>query len=191
MKLSRLAKATLTVGAIVVLLGFVLIVDLGVNAGRIHYGVEIRGGLEVGGLTRAEANEVLLDRTEEMRYEPIVLGGKGITVRFYPNLREGADGFAVGWQPRRGETIQAALDVGREDAPFGALVDRWRAWVTGVTVPLQGRPFAPKVTKLIDSIERKGEARGYELDRPRLRFKIRRVLNRWPRRSFYRIPFSS
>ena len=191
MKLSRLARTVLTVVAVLVALAYVVVVDLGVNAGRIHHGVEIRGGVDVGGLTAPEAEEVLLDRTEVMRFTPVLLGGKGISVRFYPNLPPGEpDAIAVGWQPRRGETIAAALEVGREDAPLGALVDRWRAWLGGVVVPLQGRPHAPRVTALIDLVEQRGEERGYELNREALRLKIRRALNRWPRRPFYRIPYS-
>ena len=191
MKLSRLAKATLTVVGITVALAYLVVVDLGVSAGRIHHGVSIKAGVDVGGMTPPEAEEALLERTDEMRFSPIVLAGKGITVRFFPNQPLGEpSGPVVGWQPRRGETIDAALDVGREDAPFGALFDRWRSWLGGVVVPLQGRPHAPKVTALIDLVERRGAARGYDLAREKLRLKIRRALNRWPRRPFYRIPFS-
>ena len=177
------------------MMAFLVIVDLGISAGKIHYGVEIRGGegdhLNIGGLTPTEADEVLAERAEEMLYEPVVLGGQGISYRFYPRKPEvgGEDLRAAAWAPGRPATVDAALAVGRDGAPFGALADRWRAWIGGVKVNWQGHAQPWRVDKILDDVEAAGEKQGYVLDRTALRLKIRRVLNTWPRRPFYRIPF--
>ena len=179
------------VGLLLALFAYLVIVDLGVNAGRIHYGVEIRGDLDVGGMTPSEADEVLAERAEEMLYEPIVLGGQGISYRFYPRKPEfgGENLRAAAWAPGRPATIQAALDVGRDHAPFGALADRFSAWIGGVKIGWKGHAQAYRVDRILDDVEAAGEKEGLTLDRTALRLKIRRVLNTWPRRDFYRIPF--
>lgn len=175
------------------MLGFLLIVEIGISAGRIHYGVEVRGGLDIGGMTPAEADEVMTERTELMLSEPIVLEGPGVTVRFYPQQPEGVttDVLVAGWAPGRPATIEAALAVGRKNAPFGALADRWRAWVGGVKIGWRGHPLPRRVKQIIDTVEELGEEQGLTLDRVALRLKIRRVLNTWPRRDAYRIPFTT
>ena len=173
--------------------GYLLIVEFGINAGRIHYGVELRGGIDVGGMTPAEANDLLKEEVEEMVADDIVLGGQGVHVRFYPRRPEGVseDVLEAAWTPHRQDTIEAALAVGREDVPFGAFADRWRAWFGGVKVAWQGKARSPRVTEIIDKVERLGAQEGLTLDRVALRLKIRRALNTWPRQRFYRIPFIS
>ena len=194
MTLSRGTKITLGSGLLVAVLTYLVIVDLGLSAGKIHYGVQIRGAqgdhLNVGGLTPAEADELLAERAEEMLYEPIVLGGPGISYRFYPRKPDfGEDLRAAAWAPGRPATIEAALAVGREDAPFGALADRWKAWFGGVKVNWQGHAQPYRVDRILDDIEQAGDEEGLVLERTALRLKIRRVLNTWPRKPVYRIPF--
>lgn len=193
MAVSRTSRVVLIVVAVVVFLGYLLVVELGINAGRIHHGVTVRGGVNVGGMTRAEAFEALEDQAQAMLADDIVLGGQGVHVRFYPRLPEGAseDRLQASWSPQRAATVEAAMAVGREDAPFGALIDRVRAWFGGVRVPWQGKARSPSVTKIIDKVERLGAKDGLVLDRPELRLKIRRALNSWPRQRFYRIPFTT
>lgn len=192
MKLSRLAKILLFAAVVVSVLAYLVIVDLGINAGRIHYGVEVEGGLDIGGMTAAEADDVLEARADAMARAPITLAAEGISVSFYPRLPVTApdDELGVGWFANRPETIAAALDVGRDGGPLRAVLDRATAWVAGVKVAWKGRPTAFKVSRLLDVIENRADQRGYELDRTRLRIKIRRVLNTWPRKDFYRIPLS-
>lgn len=193
MAVNRKTRVALLVGLGVVLLGYLVVLEFGVNAGRIHYGVEIRGGLKVGGMTRVEADEILKERAQAMLEDDIVLGGQGISVRFYPQEPDFSsdDVLVAGWAPGRAATIDAALSVGRAGGPFGALADRWRAWVGGVKVGWKGHARAFRVTKIIDKVEDLGAAKGLTLDRPALRLKIRRALNSWPRRPFYRIPFTA
>ena len=189
---SRTARIALIVGGVLALLGYLLILELGINAGRIHYGVTVRGGVDVGGMTAAEAFEALEEQAQQMLADDIVLGGQGVYVRFYPRRPEWAseDRLQASWSPRRSDTVQAALAVGREDAPFGALADRFRGWFGGVKVNWMGKARSPSVTKILDKVERLGARDGLVLDRTKLRLKIRRALNSWPRRPFYRIPFT-
>ena len=193
MAVSRTARVVLVAGAVVAVLGFLLIVEFGISAGRIHYGVTVGGGVDVGGMTAAEAFEALEEQAEVMLADDIVLGGQGVHVRFYPRRPEGVseERLQAAWSPQRAATVAAAMAVGREDAPFGALYDRFRAWFGGVRVSWQGRARSPSVTKIIDKVERLGARDGLVLDRPALRLKIRRALNSWPRRPFYRIPFTN
>jgi hypothetical protein len=191
--ISRLSKVFLVSAALVGLLAWLIIVELGVNAGRIHYGVQLRGDLKLGGMTRAEARDVLHERAEEMLYEPVVLGAEGIgPIRVYPRKPDPDDSNekirAVGWNPRYTDTLDALMDVGRKNAPFGALADRVGAYFGGVKVAWQGAPEAYRVGKVIDYIEREAGKQGLELDRPALRIKIRQALNEYPRQPFYRIP---
>lgn len=193
MAISRISRVVLVTIGVLVFLGYLLVVEVGVNAGRIHYGVTVRGGVNVGGMTAAEAYEALEEQAQAMLADDIVLGGQGVHVRFYPRRPEDVseDRLQAAWSPQRAETVEAAMAVGREDAPFGALFDRFRAWFGGVKVNWQGRARSPSVTQIIDKVERLGAREGLVLDRPALRLKIRRALNSWPRRPFYRIPFTT
>ena len=186
------ARIALVVGVLVALFAYAVVVELGVNAGRIHYGVEIRRGLDVGGMTPSEADAALRERAKLMLEDDILLGGEGISVRFYPQQPEFApdDVLVAGWAPRRGATIDEAMAVGREGGPFAALAERWRAWWGGVKVKWQGTATNARVTKIIDTVEELGAEKGLSLDRWKLRLKIRSALNSWPRQPYYRIPFS-
>ena len=192
MAVSRTSKVFLVSAAVVAVLVWLVIVELGVNAGRIHYGVELRGDLVLGGMTGSEARNLLKERAEDMLYEPVVLGAEGIgPIRVYPRrpLGETEEKIrAVGWNPRYTQTLDALMGVGREDPPFGALGDRMDAYFGGVRVAWQGAPQAYRVGKVIDYIERRANSEGLDLDRPALRIKIRQALNEFPRRPFYRIP---
>ncbi|MDQ3955065.1 MAG: hypothetical protein M3285_05910 [Actinomycetota bacterium] len=191
MTLSGKAKLVITAVMLGAILLYLVIVDLGVSAGRIHHGVEIRGGLEVGGMTRSEASDRLKNRVKLMLNDEIVLGGEGLSVHFFPRRPPGApeDALAAGWRPRRKETIEAAFEVGRTDGPFAALADRVDAWFGGLKISWQGAPKALRVNEILCAVERRAQKRGLALDRTALRLKIRQLLNTWPRKPFYRIPF--
>jgi hypothetical protein len=195
MQLNRLPKFMLISAGLLALLAWLLIVEFGVNAGKVHYGVELRGDLNVGGMTRSELRGVLKERAEEMFFEPVVLGAEGIgPINVYPRtptFEIAKDEVrAVNWNPRYIETIDALMAVGRKNGPLAALSDRFDAYFGGVKVPWQGAPAAYKVTeRVIDPIEELGEKEGLTLDRDVLRVKLRQALNEWPRQPFYRIPF--
>lgn len=175
MNLSRRAKAVVAVGVVIGLFVYLLLLELGVNAGRIHYGVSV-GGFDVGGLTMVEAAGELAERGEELRYEPVIFTHEGFDCRFTPD--------ELGWTPRQTTTAQLALEVGRADAPFGALADRLRAWFGGVDVEWPDKPKRGEMRELIDGCERQAEGLGLELDRFTLRKRIRRAIVAWPRHNF-------
>jgi hypothetical protein len=190
-----MSKILLVSTAVVVVLAWLLIVEFGINAGKVHYGVELRGDLDVGGMTRAEARALLKERAQEMFFEPVVLGAEDIgPINVYPRNPQfeiaKEDVRAVDWNPRYTKTIDALMAVGRKDGPISAVSDRFDAYFGGVKVPWQGAPAAFKVTeRVIDPIEKLAAEEGLTVDRDELRVKLRQALNEWPRQPFYRIPF--
>jgi hypothetical protein len=196
MAVSRLSKSMLISAGVIAVISWLLIVEFGVNAGRIHYGVNLQGDLKVGGMTRSEALTVLRERADDMFYEPVVLGGEGIgPINVYPrpplNVDPDKDEVrAVSWHPRYNKTVDALMDVGRKNGPVNSISDRFDAYFGGVEIRWQGAPLVGKVTKLvIDPIEELAAKQGLTLDRGKLRAKVHRALNEWPRKPFYRIPF--
>jgi hypothetical protein len=164
--------------ALVGVLVYVPIVDLGVSAGRIHHGVSV-AGVDVGGLTEPEAAEVLARRVELVGSEEVFFFG--------PGIRELVDPVAIGWRPKPASSAQVAMEIGRKDGLLGALRDRWRGWFGGIELRWAGKPSSPKVRALVDDVERRARAQGYVLDRAKFRRKIKRGINTWPRRPL-RIP---
>jgi hypothetical protein len=166
---ARFGLIGLAVAGVVV---YVLIVDFGISAGRIHHGVSV-AGVEVGGLTEEEAGEVLERRVRLLSSKPVTFFGPGMWERVTP--------ASVGWRPRPGRSAAAALRIGRANAPLGALSDRWRAWFGGVDLRWAGTTSSRRMRLYVDRIERRANDLGYELDRPKLRRKIKRGINAWPR----------
>src|SRR5688500_8733467 len=104
MTLSLRAKILMAIAALVGLVAFLIVVDLGINAGRIHYGVSVSGA-DVGGLTRSEALEKLTARAEEIGETPISLLAQGLNVAVPPSC--------LSWQPFVRGTVQRAYRIGR------------------------------------------------------------------------------
>jgi hypothetical protein len=164
--------------ALVGVLVYVPIVDLGVSAGRIHHGVSV-AGVDVGGLTEPEAAEVLARRVELVGSEEVFFFG--------PGIRMLVDPVAIGWRPKPAGSAEAAMRIGREGGLAGALADRWRGWFGGIELRWAGKPSSRKVRALVDEVERRARKLGYVLDRVKFRRKIKRGINTWPRRPL-RIP---
>ena len=163
------------------LLVFVLLAELGISSGLVHYGVELRGGEALGGLTFDEAVDRLKEREELLSSERIVFGVRGAgRIAFLP--------AEVSWRLRPSSTATAALEVGREGGPLRALVQRVDAWFGGVEIQGAGGPRPGRLSKLINKIEARVEPEGLKVDIARLRGKIKRVLQLWPRNAWYRIP---
>jgi hypothetical protein len=174
------AKTVLRVTVVAGVLLYLVVVDLGLNAGLVHRGVTLRGELVLGGLTKEEAESRLVGRAGLLETNPVAFGAEGIdTVWLYP-----AD---IGWRFRPLATAHEAMDVGREGV-IEAISERARAWAGGVKLAWAGRPKTGKMTTLIDSIDGHAAAAGLELDRAKLRGKIKRILGSWPRQGWYRIP---
>jgi hypothetical protein len=177
--MSRTARVLLALGAIVAVVGYLVIVDLGVNAGRIHYGVSVEN-VDVGGLTPPQAVARLTEHGELLKDTAIVFSAPGASCYFVPG--------DIGWGPQPADTTKTALDVGRSHAPFGALLDRVRAWVGGVKVGWAGAPNPAKVGRLLNECEASAAGQGLELDRAQLRYRIRRAIVTWPRPISFRLP---
>lgn len=175
MRLSAPTKALLAVVLLVGTIAYLVLVELAVNAGRIHRGVDVHG-VDVGGLNHAEAQELLGERGDEMKDSPIVFTSEGFDCRFTPE--------DVGWGPQAFDTAAAAMDVGRTGGVFEALGDRLRAWTEGVTVDWAGATDPAQVGRELNRCERAAEGLGVEIDRPRLRYKIKRAVVAWPREPF-------
>jgi hypothetical protein len=178
---SRGAVISLVVVGIV---GYLIVVDLGVNAGQVHYGVTVAHDFSVGGLTEEEAVAALERRMALLGSRAIHFGAKGINVYVHPI-------DDLGWRPRPEATARLAMRVGRDGAPLGALLDRGRAWLGAVQVDWQGGARPGKVSRLINRVERRVDEAGFALDRARFRGKIKRLVVRWPRAGWYRLPLSS
>ena len=163
-------------GAIGLLL-YAVIVDLGVNAGRIHYGVSV-DGVAVGGMTPDKAERVLSRAARGLRSRELTWHRHGTV--FHMEAKE------VGWRPLPGESAAAAMGVGRRGGVLVAAWARCRAW-RGVELPWKGKPQPGKLSRLVDKWAAQAAARGLTVDRNRLRQRIRRAV-RHTAKVRYRIP---
>ena len=175
MRLTAPTKAVLAVVLLVGLIAYLLLVEFAVNAGRIHRGVDVHG-LDVGGLNHAEAQDLLEQRGGEMKESPIIFTSEGFDCRFTPE--------DIGWGPQAFDTAVAAMDVGRTGGISDALGDRLRAWTEGVTVDWAGSTDPARVGRELNRCERAAAGLGVEIDRARLRYKIKRAVVTWPREHF-------
>ena len=172
----------MSLGVLAVLLaaGYLIVVDLGIHAGRIHRGVRIDGGISVGGLTLTEATEKLAGIEEGMERDPLVFVTEGFDCRFTPE--------ELGFDAKPPATARRAMQVGREDGPLGALYERIKAWFGGVTVEWTDPQNPRKVSRFVRDCEELGAAFGVDVDRPRLRFLVKKAIVEWPREQIHQIP---
>ena len=178
-RLQRVALAALTALGLLV---YLVVVDLGISAGRIHHGVSVQG-IDLGGLTEEEAAAVLRKQAAELRTRPLAFGREGM-----PRLT--VEPRQLGWRPRPLETAREALSIGRDSGPLTALWMRLRGWVGGVQVPWRGHLQPGAVTRRINRWEQEAASRGLEINRGRLRYKIRQAVLLWERQSLYRMPLA-
>jgi hypothetical protein len=176
---SRAAKLFVSIGVLVATALFLVIVDLGVNAGRIHYGVSVEK-IDVGGLTAPEAAERLRQHGLRLKHTTITFSAPGASCSFLPG--------ALGWGPQPADTTKLALAVGREGVPFTALADRLRAWFGGVKVGWAGSPEPSEVDEFLDECEESASGQGLVIDRAQLRYRVRRAIVTWPRPVSFRFP---
>jgi hypothetical protein len=171
-------KFFLGLAGVLTLIGYLVLIELGINAGRVHRGVRV-DGIEIGGLSLPEAVALLKDAGKDLEGEEIIPTTEGFDCRFTPQ--------EVGWRPQAINTAQMAMRVGRDDAPFGALADRVRAYLGGIEIEWAGRPKRRKVGLLLDRCEEQAATLGVVIDRYALRAEIRRTL-RSSSRSRFEIP---
>ena len=179
--LSRTAKASIAGATALCLVLFVIIVDLGINAGVVHHGVTV-SGLDVGGLTLEEAQSALYHHRGRMRQAEVCFSR--------PDFEDCLPPEDFGWFPSE-ERIRAvvleAYDVGRTGGPLTALRDRLRAWSgdTKLSLPHSVQPW--RVTNIIDEWEQTLIESDLRLDREEARARIKDALAAWPRRTL-RLP---
>lgn len=181
MKLSPTARAGLIGVAVVGLLAYGAIVELGVNAGLVHYGVTVGNDVDLSRLSRDAATEALRARVDDLTSEPVVFGMKGVG-------REVVYPSEIGWRPRVDHTVAVAMEVGRSDGMLAALGQRMQAWFGGVNVQWADKTKATRVTEIIDRVEARARQAGLTLDRGRFRYKIRTKILSWPRKDLYLLP---
>lgn len=178
MNLSTRAKILTGVGLVVAAFVWLVLLDYGINAGRIHYGVHVNG-VDVGGMTLEEAQGVLRREADRLREAPVAMSAQGMNCSFLPEK--------LGWKPRAKTTAQSARDVGFTGGFRTVLRDRLRAWFAGVEVDWAARFKAPRVDRLVDDCERQAEGLQLSLDRARLERLIDEAVTTWPRR-VYEVP---
>lgn len=172
MTLSGRAKVLLALATLVGIAAYLVVVDLGIFAGRIHHGVHVRY-LNVGGLTKDEATEVLEEEAERLATTPVILTQQGMSCSFEPT--------ELGWDPRPPETATAAYRVGRGADWLVALGNRIKAWAGGATIDWNDRFDRSAVSDLLDRCEEQADGLGYDLRRFKLRARIREAIKTWPR----------
>lgn len=172
------ARILLAVAGVLALGAYLVVVELGMSAGRIHHGVEV-AGLDVGGLTFAEAEDYLAREGRKLEQQPIVFIANGFDCRDIPGR--------LGWGPQPYDTAAAALEVGRGDL-FSAVRERVEAWFGGVRIGWAGKPDPRRVGRFLNYCEDNAAAAGAQIDRPKLRYRLRRAIETWPRRELFKIP---
>ena len=167
------------VGVFLAVVVYLVIVDLGVNAGRIHYGVSVED-IDVGGMTPPQAVQRLTERGKLLKKNEISFGAPGVHCAFVPGQ--------IGWGPQPADTTKVALEVGRGGAPFGALADRVRAWLGGVTVEWADAPDQDAVDDVYEECQTSASGQDLEIDREAFDELVRRAIVTWPRPVSFRLP---
>ena len=176
--LSVSTKTFLIAGTLLGGLVFFLIVEFGINAGRVHHGVTVAGH-DVGGVTITELQDELTERADMLKSVPVCFERDLIELCLHPE--------EIGWRPEPHATADVAYEVGRVGSLWDVLSERAAAWVNGVNVQWEGGPNAGRVGRVLNRWERIFSARGEELKRGVMRYRIRRAIVTYPRETF-RIP---
>jgi hypothetical protein len=181
MDVSPRAKLILAVGVVAGLLLYLLVVDLGVNAGRVHHGVSVPG-LDLGGLTEAEAIPKLEELGTTLRDAPIVFSTPGFDCRVAP--RE------LGWGPQPFDTVRAAMKVGRSGGLWTSLEERLGAWLGGSEIGWAGSLRESAVERWLDDCEELAGGMRVAIDIDKLRVELERLVETWPRQQVYNLPLA-
>lgn len=188
--MSPLARVALGVLGVVALLGYLVVVDLGMHAGRVHRGVRV-AGFDVGGLTELEAFEALRERQELLAETPLVFIANGFDCRVYPADPDGEDDPSIpdlGWSPQPFNTAREAMEVGRGGVIEG-LRERVDAWIGGYRIGWAGTVNPGKVGRFLEYCEENARVVNATIDRPKLRFRIRRAVVTYPRSAIqFKVP---
>ena len=115
----------------------------GQYSGKVYAGVRALG-IDLGGKTPEEAEELLRDKVAPFSSEPLVLtwGGK----EWKPSLEDLGVTIAVD------DTVDEAFKVGRDADFFGSIADQWTASQSGWQVPLTVEMSEPDLQTYLDGI---------------------------------------
>lgn len=164
---------------LVALLAYLVVVDLGMHAGRVHRGVNV-AGFDIGGLTELEAFDALRDRQELLEDTPIVFISPGFDCRGLPT--------DVGWSPQPFNTASDAMEVGRGGILSG-LRERIDAWIGGYRIGWAGTVDPAKVDDFLEYCEENAAVVNATIDRAKLRYRIRRAIVTYPRTAvMFKVP---
>jgi hypothetical protein len=159
---------------------FVVIADLGINAGLIHYGVRV-GHINVGGMSPLAAERVIEDVGDEMASTPIVFRGGGLGPYSWTPSE-------LGWDPKKFEMSARAMKVGRRGNVLRSFGDRVKSWTKGIKIRWE-RPRKPAVHREVQAIAEEAEVVGLTVDKSKMKYLIRKAIWDWPRDPSYEIPF--
>lgn len=163
MQLSPRARVVTALTSIVALAAYLVIVDLGLFAGKVHRGVTVEGH-HVEGLSFPELVDELERRRDELLEREVVFTADG-----YRDMVTGAD---LGFNPQPFDTARATYAVGRGGIVASAR-QRLRGWFGEVTVPWQGGVRSNLVGRLIARWEREA---GIDVDASAAREVIRTAI---------------
>jgi hypothetical protein len=163
------------------LCAYLVVADLGLNAGLIHYGVNV-GHVDVGRMTDGEAALAIQEAGEEMAASPIVFTTDGLPL--YSWLPE-----ELGWQPRSTLLVDRALKIGRRDALTKSISERFSSYFGGLTLRWE-RPKGWRVDRAIDDVAADAGLIDLDVDEDRMARMIRHALRSWPRKGLYQIPLT-
>jgi hypothetical protein len=168
---SIVLRVALAAAGLAGLLAYVALVDVGMHAGRVHRGVKV-AGFDVGGLTELEAFDALRERQALLEDQPLVFTATGFDCRTLPE--------DLGWDPKPFNTVQDAMEIGRNGV-FDGLRERIDAWVGGAKVGWAGTVDPALVDDFLDYCQRNAQVVNREIDRGKLRYRIRRAIVTYPR----------
>ena len=175
-------RLALGIVGLVAVAGYAVVVDLGMHAGRVHRGVTV-AGFDVGGLTEVEAFEALREHQALLEDTPVVFLANGFDCRALP-----AD---LGWSPQPFNTARDAMEVGRGGV-FAGLGERVDAWLGGYKIGWAGTVDPAKVDEFLDYCEENAMVVNATIDRPKLRYRIRRAIVTYPRTPLmFKVPLES
>ncbi len=159
-------RLLLGTAAFVAVVTYLVVVDFGVFAGRIHPGVTVNGH-DIGGMTIEEAERALVEKGKALRERPIAFTAEGFDCRFRPAM--------LGWRPQPEATAEQAMNVGRAGG-VRALYERIRAWVVGIDVGWAGSSNTRKMGRFLNDCSKRGASVGATVDEPQLRYRVRQAI---------------
>ena len=173
MQLSSRTRAVGAVIAVAVIAAYLVVVDLGIHAGRVHRGVSVAGH-DVGTLTFPELVDELETHRDDLMEQPLTFTADG--------FEDEVSREELGWSPQPFETALEIFDVGRGEV-WTAAKDRLQGWLGEVEVEWAGGVGSSRVSRILA----RWRQTGLDVDETAARELIRRIAGRDGSRG-YEIP---